>query len=178
MDGAVTLAPREAFEDRIVLDDAERPIEILHLGRANTDGDAIAWLPKQRVLVTGDIVVSPVPFGFGSYPADWIMALRKLSAMDFGVLVPGHGEPQGDRSYLLKLIGLLEEVRRQVGPLASQGLSLEEMRKKVDFSDHARTFVGDDPWMNLWFNDYWVTPITKSAFKEARGEAIEQGLGG
>ena len=38
------------------------------LGRANTEGDAIAWLPRQRIVMTGDVVVSPTPFGFFSFP--------------------------------------------------------------------------------------------------------------
>lgn len=178
MRGATTLAPAEGFAERLLLDDPRAPVEALYPGRANTDGDAVVWLPKQRVLIAGDLVVAPIPFGFGSYPADWIATLQKLRAYDFAALVPGHGAPQTDRAYLDKLIALLTEVRAQVGPLAAQGLSLEETRKKVDFSAQATAFAGDDPWLRRWFEQYWVQPITAAAWKEAKGLPIEQSLKG
>lgn len=68
------------FTDRLTLHDADMPVELAFLGRANTDGDAIAWLAKPRVLVTGDIVVAPVPYASACYPAEWIEVLKKLSA--------------------------------------------------------------------------------------------------
>lgn len=177
MDGALTIAPNEGFELRLLLDDPERPVELLFLGRANTDGDAVAWLPKQRVLVSGDIVVSPIPFGFGSYPKGWVEVLKRISAMDVAVLVPGHGEPQRDSAYLNQMIALIEDVRAQVGLLARQGLSLDAVRAKIDLAAHAKLFAGDDPWLNRWFQDYWVSPITQAAYKEAKGEPVVQSLG-
>lgn len=176
--GATTLAPVEGFTGRLVIEDREAPVEALFLGRANTDGDAVVWLPVQRVLVTGDLVVAPIPFGFGSYPADWIETLKRLRGYDFAALVPGHGAPQADRAYLDRLIALLSEVRAQVGPLAAQGLNLEETRKRVDFAAQAAAFAGDDPWLRRWFDQYWVQPITAAAWKEAKGLPIEQSLKG
>ena len=176
MDGTVTLAPKETFTDRLALDDAEVPVEARFLGRANTDGDAVVWLPRQRVLVSGDIVVSPVPYGFGSYPKDWIEVLGRLKAYDFAVMVPGHGKPMREAAYLDRLIALLTEVRRQVAPLAAQGLPQKEIEAKVDLSAQSRGFTGGDPWREKWFFNYWTQPILASAAKEARGEPIEQGL--
>jgi len=178
MEGAVTLAPTEAFDDRLDLDDARAPAQILFLGRANTDGDAIVWLPRQRVVVTGDIVVAPFPFGFGSYPSDWIGTLAKLQAFDFKVLVPGHGAPQHDCAYLDRLSSALSDIRAQVAPLAVQGLSLDEVKSRIDTSAQVRGFVGDDPWLRRWVAEYWISPIVASAYKEAKGQPIAQSLKG
>ena len=176
MRGAVTVSTSEGFDQHLDLPDTRTPIEVRFLGRANTDGDAVVWLPRQKVLVSGDIVVAPFPFGFGSYPADWLGALERLRAYDFKVLVPGHGPPQRDRAYLIRLSAAISEVRSKVGPLAAQGLSLEDVRKRVGFADQARTFVGDDPWQRRWFDEYWIAPIVASAYKEARQEPIIQSL--
>ena len=46
---------------RLMIPDRDVPVDMLYLGRANTEGDAIAWLPKQKIVATGDIVVSPYP---------------------------------------------------------------------------------------------------------------------
>ena len=136
------------------------------------------WLPRQCVLIAGDIVVAPFPFGFGSYPADWLRTIERLRAYEFKVLVPGHGPPQRDRAYLDRLTTAMTEVRAKVAPLAAQGLSLDDVRKRLDFTDQARTFVGDDPWLRRWFQDYWIAPFVASAYKEARQEPIIQGLSG
>lgn len=161
--------PNETFTDRLELADARAPVEILFLGRANTDGDAIVWLPRQRVLIAGDVVVSPIPYGFGSYPRDWIEVLRQIEGYDYSVLVPGHGAPMRDRVYVDRLIALLEEVR------ADAALVANTPDARVDLSEARAGFVGEDAWMRRWFDAYWTQPITASAVKEARGEAIVQG---
>jgi glyoxylase-like metal-dependent hydrolase (beta-lactamase superfamily II) len=178
MDGALTLPVAEGVADRLVLDDARAPAEVLFLGRANTDGDAVVWLPRQKVLICGDIVVAPFPFGFGSYPADWLQTLTTLRRYDFQVLVPGHGPPQRDRAYLDRLAAALTDVRTQVTALAAAGLSLEEVDRRFDATTQLETFAGDDPWLARWVRQYWLSPIIASAYKEAKGQPIVQSLKG
>jgi glyoxylase-like metal-dependent hydrolase (beta-lactamase superfamily II) len=67
--------PTETFAKEVLLDDPLRAVRVFFPGRANTDGDAMAWLPKQRIVITGDVVVSPIPFGFYSLPGEWIAVL-------------------------------------------------------------------------------------------------------
>ena len=74
--GAYVVLPTETFRDRLSIGDSEAPVELLVLGRANTDGDLIAWMPGQKVVATGDAVVAPTPYGFNSYPSDWIAVLE------------------------------------------------------------------------------------------------------
>jgi glyoxylase-like metal-dependent hydrolase (beta-lactamase superfamily II) len=173
-EGLYVAAPTETFADRLVLADPVRPVELLHPGRANTDGDLAAWLPRQKVLAAGDMVVAPIPFGFGSYPADWLRSLEMLRAYPFRLLIPGHGAPQRDRAYLDRLAALIADVRRQVAPLATAQLNLDETRKKVDLGRERRLFAGDDPWLGLWFDQYWAKPFVKMAWQEARGIPITQ----
>jgi glyoxylase-like metal-dependent hydrolase (beta-lactamase superfamily II) len=178
LDGAVTLTTKESFTDKLVIDDPDRPVQILFLGRANTDGDAEVWLPKQRILVAGETVILPFPYGFESYPAEWIGVLEKLRAMPFRILLPGHGMPQKDRVQIDRIVAALKDVRAQVGPLAAHGLPLKDIQTKVDLSADGAAFVGNDPWLRKWFASFWAEPIINSAYKEARGEAIVQTLKG
>ncbi len=97
MDGAVTLAPTESFTDRLLIEDADAPVEARFLGRANTDGDAVVWLPRQTVLVTGDVLVAPIPFGFGSYPSDWLAVLERLRGFGATTFIPGMARRCGTR---------------------------------------------------------------------------------
>ena len=176
MDGTLTIATKETFADKLVIPDGAAPVEAMLLGRANTDGDAVIWLPKQRVLVTGETVIAPFPYGFGSYPSDWIGVLKKLRAMPFKVLVPGHGMPQTDRAQLNRILAALEDVRGQVAILVAKGLTLDQVKAKVDLSRQKQSFVDDDPWLGRWFDDFWAAPIVTSAYREAKGEPIVQSL--
>jgi len=176
MDGALTQAPDEGFDERLLLDDPVRPVEAVHLGRANTDGDALVWLPKQRVLATGDVVVAPFPYGFGSFSTEWLDVLDKVKVYDPAVLIPGHGPAQHDLAYVERVRALIVDVRRQVRGAAAEGLSAADARKRVDVADLRRGFTGDDPWLNRWFDQFWTDPIVASAWKEAKGEPITQGL--
>ncbi len=178
MDGALTLTTRECFSDKLVIADPRAPAEVLFLGRANTDGDAVVWLPKQRILVAGETVILPFPYGFESYPADWIAVLDKIRSMPFRVLLPGHGMPQRDRSQTAKIIAALKNVRAQVAPLVAQGLTLEQVQAKVDLGADATAFVGDDPWLRKWFKSFWADSIVAGAYKEAKGEPIVQSVKG
>ena len=173
--GSYIVLPTETFRDRLTLGDSQAPVELLVLGRANTDGDLVAWMPRQEVVAAGDAVVAPTPYGFNSYPADWIAVLERIKALPFARLVPGHGAVQGDRRYLDRLIGSLSDVRAQVAPLAAQGLSLEALQAKVDYSAQVRLFAGDSAWARRWLEAYWLEPITSSAWREAKGIPIEPG---
>ncbi|HVH38089.1 MAG TPA: hypothetical protein VM757_05835, partial [Sphingomicrobium sp.] len=174
--GSYIVPPTETFERRLVIDDPEIPVEILHLGKANTDGDALAWLPKQKIVATGDIVVSPMPFGFGSFSGDWIETIGKIKALGFATLIPGHGQPQRDSAYLDKLVSALTDLRAQIFPLAKAGLSLEEVRKKVDFSKSIDLF-GTTPRLRANVPALFFEPMTGSVYKEALGQPIVQGEG-
>ena len=175
-EGTYMVPPTETFTDQLLLDDPERPVRLMYLGRANTEGDGVAWLPRQRILISGDIVVSPIPFGFGSYPEDWIRVLERLKALDFALLVPGHGEPMTDAAYLDHLIGTIRDIRDQVGPLARQGLTLEQVRQRVDFSAQTAIFAAT-PLLARAFRSLWLEPMVENAWKEAKGIPIVQGQG-
>lgn len=174
--GTYIVPPTETFERELLLDDPEVPVRLMFLGRANTNGDLIAWLPNQKIVASGDIVVWPIPFGFFSYPADWIETIGKLKALGFKTLIPGHGEPQWDSSYLDKLTTAIADVRAQVGPLAKAGMPLDEVRKKVDFSTSIAMF-GTNPRIRANAQGLFFDPMIPNAYKEARGEPIIQGEG-
>jgi len=176
VDGALTLTTRESFSDHVSIPDRVAPVEAMFLGAANTDGDAIIWLPKQRVVVAGEVVILPFPYGFESYPSSWIRVLEKLSALNFKVLIPGHGLPQHGRGQIERILMALEDVRSQVDRLAGQGLSLDEVQARVNLGAQRQSFVGSDPWLGRWFKEFWQTPIVVSAYKEATGKRIVQGL--
>lgn len=174
--GTYIVPPTETFERELVIDDRDVPVRLLHLGRANTDGDLVAWLPRQKILASGDIVVAPTPFGFGSFAADWIETIGKMKALGFSTLIPGHGEPMADSAYLDKLVAALTDIRAKVGPLAKQGVPVDKIREQIDFKAITDLF-GDTPRNRLNFENLFIVPMIPNAYKEALGQPIIQGDG-
>jgi glyoxylase-like metal-dependent hydrolase (beta-lactamase superfamily II) len=168
--GTYVVLPTRTFADRLTLDDRTTPIEISFLGRANTDGDAIIWLPRQRVLIAGDAVVWPIPYNFAIHPAENIATLERLRAFNYAALIPGHGEVQRNKDYLDLLIAFSRDVQTQVAPLAQSG-TVEEVTAQLPMEDYAQRFAGDDPWMRYWFNRYAREPLIASAYEEVRPAA-------
>ena len=165
------------FTDRFSIPDSDAPVEVMFLGRGNTDGDAVVWAPKQRVVASGDLVVAPIPYAAHTYPGEWIATLRKLEALDFAYLIPGHGPVMTDRAYVEKVVAALETVRAQVAPLAKADVPLDEVRKRVDLTAMKAGFTGDDPWLTSLIEAVFAGDLIANAYKEARGEAVIQGKG-
>jgi glyoxylase-like metal-dependent hydrolase (beta-lactamase superfamily II) len=84
--------PTRTFDDRLVLELGDQRIELIQVGPAHTKGDVLVYLPRQRVVFSGDILF------IGSHPIiwqgpvhNWIAACDRLLALDVDVVVPGHG---------------------------------------------------------------------------------------
>ena len=88
--------------------------------------------------------------------------------------MPGHGEPQKDRAYIQQLSGALKSIREQAGVSVQKGLDLEATTKAIDVSAFEPQFTGGDALRKMLFTAWWVNPIVRSAWLEARGEPIRQ----
>lgn len=163
--------PDLTFDDRLVLHRGDRTIEILWLGRGNTRGDVVVFLPRERIAATGDLFVQPIPFGIGSYYADWAATLGRLDALAADVLVPGHGQVQRDRRYLRQVQGLLQALVAEVQRAVAEGATLEETQKRVTLADWKVRFAGDDPTLQRSFELFFVQPAVARAWHQARGDA-------
>ena len=171
----VITPPDLLVETQLVLEHGGRQTHIIHLGRGNTPGDLVLWLPQDRILASGDLVVHPIPYGFGSFPEAWIATLDRLAGFDFQLLVPGHGKLQRDDAYVRRLQAMLAEVRRQVAVSVSEDKDLEATRAALDLAAYVDEFAGDDEDARIKFENWWRQPIARSAWLEARGEPIRQG---
>jgi cyclase len=85
-----------------------------HLGRGHTNGDAVILFPSERVLHTGDLFVNgSAPFidysAKGSL-AEWDKTLDRVLALDFDIVIPGHG-PVAKKADLVKWRDSIAELR-------------------------------------------------------------------
>ncbi len=173
---AVKEAPADlTFEDHLTLTRGTRTIELLWLGRANTRGDVVVMLPKERIVATGDLVVSPVPFMFGSYYEEWAATLGKLDALPADILFLAHGEPQRDRGYLRQVQALLADIAAQAKAAAGAGLTVEQAKAKITLADWKAKFAGDDDAKKRAFDAFVIAPAVERAFLQAKGDKASLG---
>ena len=164
------------FEDRITLRLGKRDVELMHWGRGNTGGDIVAWVPDARVLAAGDLVVHPFPFATQSYISEWAAVLKKLEAMPFDAMVPGHGPVMRDRRYVAAIREVMESIMAQARAAYRPGMSAAELRKHVDLKAFREAIAGDDPVIGANF-DYMVGDLAVGrAWQELAGKWEPEGL--
>src|SRR5262249_13366956 len=84
-------APNTSFARSMTIVRGGREMRLLYLGRGHTDTDVVVYLPKERLVCTGDLMESVVSYMGDSYPEEWIATLEKLKTLDFDTVLPGHG---------------------------------------------------------------------------------------
>jgi glyoxylase-like metal-dependent hydrolase (beta-lactamase superfamily II) len=117
-------------------------------------------------LITGDILVNPIPFAVGgSYPREWIEALQNLNQLEIDTILPGHGEAEHDRSYLERNLTLFQRVLADVKAAKANGLSLDQTKKELmnKASSYAADFgLADVPD----FKNYFLLVFVNRAYHE------------
>ena len=156
------------FEDSLTLMLGTREVDVLHLGRGNTAGDAVVYVPDAKVLVTGDLITFPCPFPSSAFLSDWIQSLARAKALGATAYVPGHGPVQRDYAYFDLTSAVLISLRSQVQSAVSKGLSLDDTRKQVSLAEFRERFAGGDTWRGRAFDGFFVPSAIERAYYEAK----------
>ena len=84
--------PTLTFQKQMTLWLGPREVQIIHIGRSHTAGDTVVWLPKERVLYSGDVVeFGATPYCGDAHFTDWPATLAAAQALGAEALVPGRG---------------------------------------------------------------------------------------
>ncbi len=106
--------PTLLFKHEMIFDDGKHRVELLHFGTAHTHGDGFAWLPKEKILFTGDACVNgPHNFASDGDIGEWIKTLEAVRKLGASVICPGHG-PMGSAEVLEDQQTFFVELRKQV----------------------------------------------------------------
>jgi glyoxylase-like metal-dependent hydrolase (beta-lactamase superfamily II) len=122
--------PTRAVSSTFTLNAPGREIQLLLLGRGHTDGDVYIYLPKEKVVITGDAVVDWMPFLGDGYPEEWVQTLTALEQVDFTHMILGHGEV-ATKAHLTFFKGYLTDLIAAVKKAAAEGATLDEMKKGI-----------------------------------------------
>jgi cyclase len=122
--------PTRTLASTVTLNEGGREIEILQLGRGHTDGDVFIYLPKEKVVATGDALIDWMPFMNDGFPEDWVHTLDALEKYDFTRVIPGHGDV-APREQLAFFRGYLTDLVAAIKQAVADGAGLEEMKKGI-----------------------------------------------
>jgi len=151
--------PNVVFDEKLVLDDGKQRVEFLFLGHAHTSGDAFAYLPRRKLLCTGDACVNGA-FNFMGHSdsASWIRVMERAQQLDVKTVLPGHG-PIAGKDLLEKQKRYFVELRQQV----QQGIQADKSEQDI--------IAGIDmPWYKEWTGVIPTGENTKYVYAELTGK--------
>jgi cyclase len=132
--------PNVTLTTQMTLFRGDREIQIRYLGRGHTAGDIVVYLPKEKAVITGDLLTSGTSNMSDSYPVEWAATLEELKKLDFDTVIPGHGDAFTDKAKIDYFAAYLRDVWSTVSALKKQGVSAEEAAKRADLSKHKERF--------------------------------------
>jgi phosphoglycerate dehydrogenase-like enzyme/glyoxylase-like metal-dependent hydrolase (beta-lactamase superfamily II) len=139
-------APDLIFDDKLVFEDEDgkQRVELYFFGHAHTPGDAVLYLPRHKILCTGDACVNGA-FNFMGHSdsASWIRVLERMQQLNVKMVCPGHG-PVAGKDLLDRQKRYFVELRQQVKKGIDGNLDVDAVIKAIDM-----------PWYKDWTG---VTP--------------------
>ncbi len=128
-----TAVPDVTFSDKMTIELGGKTVDLLYLGPSHSDNLIAMHFPEERALFTVDFIsVKRLPYMnlSDSYFPDWIETIRRVEALDFDILVPGHG-PLGTKADAADHGDYLQDLYDAVLAGARAGQSLDEMKAGI-----------------------------------------------
>jgi len=155
--------PTTVFEEQLTIPAGDDPLELIYVGPAHTAGDLVAYFPCDGVVFTGDVVFRLcTPIGWEGTFDNWVAALDRILALDFSVLVPGHG-PLCGREGAEEMRSYLLFVREEAKRLFDAEVPLREAAARIDPGPYA-----------CWAEPERIVFSLARAYREFRGEPWDQ----
>jgi len=135
--------PDKTFKDKLVIEMGGERFEIIRFGPGHSPGDSSLWLPRQKLLITGDMAFHErlMPIFEDTDTAGWIESWDKIEALQAEIIIPGHGSPTNIKEVTKNTKDYLVYMREQIEEILDEGGS-ELEAYKVDQSkfSHLDTF--------------------------------------
>jgi glyoxylase-like metal-dependent hydrolase (beta-lactamase superfamily II) len=163
--------PNVTFGNRLTLHLGEREIQVLHHHRAVTPGDAFVYLPRERIVITGDLLVNPISFALSCYPTGWLKTLEFIDSLDASIVVPGHGDPLRDKALLWATMEVFRQLLKKGADAKARGLDPDAAKAEIlpTLRDLMVQITGDVPSANTAFGTQLVDWYLHRVYDELNG---------
>jgi glyoxylase-like metal-dependent hydrolase (beta-lactamase superfamily II) len=129
--------PTMTLSQSMTLHLGAREVRLLFLGRGHTAGDVVVYLPKERIVATGDLLVNGTSYMGDAFFTEWINTMEALKGVDFETVLPGHGRSFTGKAQLDHWQAYLRDFWAQAQKLHKAGTPWEEAAKQVDLRGNA-----------------------------------------
>jgi len=171
--------PNVVYRDEMAFWSGRREFRLMSV-TGDATASTVLYLPGDRILATGDVLVSPEngqgppPWTTNSYAVTpWLESLRRLDALDVAWIVPGQGPSMRGTAYLRRTIELMAAVIDQVhAALESGRVTLADVQAAVDVDRIALGYAPGQPLPDRFRR--WVSNFSKKAMQEALDGAIDE----
>jgi glyoxylase-like metal-dependent hydrolase (beta-lactamase superfamily II) len=137
-----TVLPDETMGDQKTIKLGDTTLELSFVGLNHSDSSIVMRLPAQKVLFAVDFIpVGSVP-GRGmidSYPLEWEDSMKRVLAMEWDKLIPGHPGPGGrlgTKQDAQNLLTFLQDASAEVKKAAQAGGCWDKVEKELKLSKY------------------------------------------
>jgi len=132
--------PNVTYSKKKVVNLGGREVQLLFLGRGHTNGDTVIYLPKEKIVCTGDLMESQIAYMGDAQFDEWVTTLEALKKLDFETDLPGHGAPFRGKVLITAFQGYLTDLMQQGAALRQQGVLADAMASRVDLTAYKASF--------------------------------------
>src|SRR5262245_26656509 len=122
--------PDLTFDKSMILHRKDRDIVLLFLGRGHTSGDVVVYLPKEKIVATGDLLHGWMPFMADGFPPEWVTTLDQLGKLEFDQIVGGHGTVK-PRTHMTTFRNYLADLIEETRKARKRGEALDKVKASV-----------------------------------------------
>ncbi len=132
--------PTTTLSQRMTIFRGGREIQLLYLGRGHTGGDVVVYLPREKVVATGDLLTAGLSYMGDGYLDEWADTLEALKSLDFEVVLPGHGQAFREREKIDWFQAYLRDLSPKIAKMHADGVGAADAAKQIDMTRHAAHF--------------------------------------
>jgi glyoxylase-like metal-dependent hydrolase (beta-lactamase superfamily II) len=133
-------------------------VRMLYFGKGHTDGDTVVYFPDYKVVHAGDLIIDGMPvidYGAGGSAVEFVRTIDALLALDFDVLIPGHGRLM-NRDDVVAYRSRFAEMNRRMRDLVRRGVPKSDARVELHLEELGwNNTVSTTTWEAISFDGYY-----------------------
>lgn len=155
------------FSDSLTFHWGNQTLKLIHVNlHAHSEGDVIVWIPEKRIVITGDIVVSPTPYETQPNAPGMIKAIQTVIDLKPKIIIPGHGIVQHDLSYVNLEIEAFVSYLREAEKAVNNGIPMMEASKYIKLDELDYKFTGGDDLKKWALRSFFKGQIIYQTYKK------------